>query len=148
MRKTGASSPGGSGSVRAGRGRTTKSVSVAASRFRQPASRLDGAVEEGGRGGIERFDLVVSDARFPEPRLVDEQRITGAPLLQLLRRPVALGVALVVAVPTVGGRLDDGGPGPVAGGAHDVLHHGRDRHHVVPVDRDIRNAVAGCPELQ
>ena len=55
----------------------------------------------------QRVDRVVGDARRPEPARVDEQRVARLPLLHLVGRPVALRVAFVVAVPAVGGGLDD-----------------------------------------
>ena len=74
------------------------------------AGRLDGAVELGGDRRLERLDLVVADAGLPEPGRVPEERVARLPLGDLLGRPVALRVALVVAVPAVGGGLDEGGP--------------------------------------
>ena len=64
------------------------------------------------------------DAGGAQSDLVHEQRVTGLPRGQFLRGPVALGVALVVAVPPVGGRLHEHRPpsGPHPG--HDVRHGG------------------------
>ena len=116
VRNTGASSPGGGGSARAGLGPYDEVGQRGGVRAGEPAGRLDGVVELVGHRRLERLDLVVADAGLPEPALVDEERVTRLPVLHLLRRSVALRVALVVAVPAVGRGLDDGGTAPGAGG--------------------------------
>jgi hypothetical protein len=68
---------------------------------------------------------------------VGEERVTRLPLPDLLRRPVALGVALVVAVPAVGGGLDHRGALAGPGRQDHVGHRAGDGHHVVAVDRDV-----------
>ena len=108
VRKTGASSPGSGGSGASGLGRTTKSNSVVAAglgqwpgppRRRRPAR----CATDASSAAI----VVVADAAGAEASGVDDERVPRLPLLDLLGRSVALRVALVVAVPPVGGRLDD-----------------------------------------
>ena len=72
----------------------------------------------------------------------------GLPCGQFLRCPVALGVALVVAVPPVGGRLDHGRSAAGPGGAHQLGHDRRRGHDVVAVDGDVADAVPGGALLQ
>ena len=60
------------GSARAGRARTTKSVSVAGGRARQPPGRVDRLVELVGHRRLERLDRVVADAGGAEPARVDD----------------------------------------------------------------------------
>ena len=122
MRNTGASSAGAAG-LRPRRPRAHDEIRQRdRGRPGQPAGGFDGAVERLGRRRLERLDLVVGDAGFPQQGLVHEQRVTGPPLLHLVRGSVALGIALVVAVPAIGRRLDEGGAAPVARGSDDVLH--------------------------
>ena len=87
----------------------TKSVRVAVDGGVSRPSRLDGFVELVCDRRLHGFERVVRDARRPEPARVDEQRVACLPLLDLVGRSVALRVAFVVAVPAVGGRLDDDG---------------------------------------
>src|SRR4029450_5307041 len=74
-----------------------------------------------------------------------EERVTRLPLPDLLRRPVTLGIALVVAVPAVGGGLHDRGALAGAGRQDHVLHGRRRRRHVVAVDSHVAPAVARRP---
>ena len=87
----------------------------------------DDEVEEGGRRGgatacaparrprrarsaTDFSSASISASLMPaieQPLAVEHKRVTFLPRAQLLRRAVALRVALVVAVPAVGGRLDD-----------------------------------------
>ena len=79
---------------------------------------------------------------------MDDERVACLPLLLLLGRPVPLRVALVVAVPPVGGRLDDRGAGATAQGLDHVLHRRRGGHDVVAVDGDVAHPVPGRPALE
>ena len=98
----------GAGSARTGRGRTTKSVQRRGRRAREPAGRLDG-LRRARRPPTPPASRSPSSS-IPAARStrgVHEQRVALLPLAQLVGRPVALRVALVVAVPAVGRRLDD-----------------------------------------
>ena len=120
VRNTGASSAGGGGSARSGLGaddevgqRGGRRARRAAEPPRRPrrARRATDASSD--------VDRVVADARRSEPPRVHEQRVARLPLPHLVGRPVALRVAFVVAVPAVGGGLDDDG---TASGADRVDH--------------------------
>ena len=75
-----------------------------------PRACVDRGVELGGHRRLEGLDLVVGDTGVAQPPRVADERVVRPPLVELLRRAVALGIALVVAVPAVGRRLDDAGP--------------------------------------
>ena len=85
--------------------------SPSASRRPGPASRRAASTapsSERRRRGLQRLELVV--ARRPPGAARPRAPASGsrrAPLLDLVGRPVALGIALVVAVPAVGGGLHD-----------------------------------------
>ena len=71
-----------------------------------------------------------------------EQRVERLSRLHLFGRSVTLRVAFVVAVPAVGGGLDDGGPASCADGRDHVVHRGCGRGNVVAVDGDVVGAVS------
>ena len=79
---------------------------------------------------------------------MDDQRVARFPLPHFVGRPVALRVAFVVTVPTVGRRLDDDGTAPRAGRIDNIVHRGRGRNDVVAVDRDELDAVARGAALE
>ena len=95
-------------------GATTKSVKRVAGRARPGAgARVDGVVELGGDRRRQRLDRRSSSTPADRSRVAwTSERVARLPLVHLVGRPVALRVALVVAVPAVGRRLDDGRAAP------------------------------------
>ena len=94
--------------TRRSRAGATKSNSVAGGR----AGRALGPRRRPRRARRPPTTRSAAIASSPTPaarsrRGVDDERVARLPLLHLLGRPVALRVALVVAVPAVGGGLDD-----------------------------------------
>ncbi len=99
----------------------TKSVKRGGRRVGQPAGGLDRLVEL--RRPPRTRAALISSSPTPASRSRASWTSSGSRAshsLDLLGRPVALGVALVVAVPAVGGRLDHGRarPGPGGGRPH------------------------------
>ena len=132
-----------------GRGRVTKSDSVAAAGACQPPGRLDRVVELVRDRRLQRARCVSSS--MPADRSTRAWTSSGSRASHashLVGRSVALRVAFVVAVPAVGGGLDDGGPASGADGLDHVVHRGRGRDDVVAVDRDVVDAVAGGALLE
>ncbi len=148
VRNTGASSAGGAGSGRSALGRTTKSVNVTAA---GRASRRAASTAPSSTSAVAASSALIWSSATPAARSTASWTSSGstrAPLLHLVRGPVPLGITLVVAVPAVRRRLHDGGAASVARRADDVRHDRRRRDDVVPVHRHVRDAVAGCPELE
>ncbi len=148
MRNTGASAAGGGGSARTGLARRTNSVTVAAS---GAASRRASSTIRSSVSVTDDSSAASSSSPTPAARSrasCTSEGITRLPLLDLLRGPVALGIALVVTVPPECRGLDHGGAASRPHGADHALHGGRRRHDVVAVDRDVGDAVARGPTLE
>ena len=121
---TGASAGGAGGSACCGPGRARRSrracSATARAQSRAPARRRSSS--SASTDDSSRVDLVVVDAGLEQPAPVHDQRVALLPLRHLLGRPVALGVALVVTVPAVGGRLDEDGSAAARAACDDVAH--------------------------
>ncbi len=79
---------------------------------------------------------------------MDEEGVAALPIPDLLRRPVALGVAFVVAVPAVGGRLDERRSPAFPNGLDRFLHGGGRGDYVVAVHGHVVDSVSRRPLLQ
>ena len=129
VRKTGASS---AGRRRLGAGRSWPHDEVGQA-WRRPGWRAGGPPRprRRARRPTDASSALISSSPTPACRSRPAWTSSGsraAHSLDLLRRPVALGIAFVVAVPAVGGRLDDerAASGSRAG---DHVLHGRRRRH-------------------
>ena len=149
MRYTGASAVGAHGCGRdGGPGPDHEVGQRGRGRRFQLSGRLHRFVELARDRQLHRLDDVVGDARGLQPARVDEQRIARFPLANLVGGAVALGVAFVVAVPPVGGRLDDGRARADADRGDHLAHGGCRFGDVVAVHREVVDAVAGCALLE
>ena len=123
VRNTGASSPAGRRLRRAPVWPARRSRST----WRRPGRRAGGPPRRRRRAPRPPTTSSALISSSPTPasrsrRFVREQRVTGLPRLDLVRRSVALGIAFVVAVPAVGRGLDHGGTPARARRQHHVLH--------------------------
>ena len=149
MRNTGASAAGagGSGTGQVADGRRSRRASRRPAPL-SPAGRGDRVVELLGDRGPHGRDRVVGHARPNGGTACGRAAGHAPPTPDFLRRSVALGVALVVAVPAVGRGLDDDGPAPARVSSTETLHRERGRDDVVAVDRRRTDAVAGGAPLE
>jgi hypothetical protein len=111
------------------------------------SSGVERLVELAFHRRFEGCDLLTGASGRRELPGMDDDGVPILPGLDFCLLPVALRISFVVAVPAVGGGLDDDRASAVADPGHDLGGNGGGGRDIVAVDRPVVDAVSGGPLL-